>query len=91
MKNHRVSPLLRRAALVVAIAGLAFWASAGARIGWTQTSVVRVQRDEITGIDYPVRHPAFVAGIEVPLLSLAVAGVLAGLSFVSSRRAPAQV
>jgi hypothetical protein len=77
---------LRLSALLVLAAGLAIWAASGARIGWTQTSVVTIQRDEITGIDFPVRHNAFVAGVEVPLLATLVAAAAAGLSLVAQRR-----
>ena len=86
MKNHRLPATLRRTALAVLLLGLAGWAAAGARLGWTQTSVVSTQRDEITGIDFPVRRSAFVPGIEVPLLAFAVAGSLAALSWAASRR-----
>lgn len=77
---------LRISALVVLFAGLAIWARSGARFGWTQTSVVTLQRDEITGIDFPVRQNAFVAGVEVPFLATAVALGAAGLSLLIQRR-----
>ncbi|MDB6169702.1 MAG: hypothetical protein JWM88_2566 [Verrucomicrobia bacterium] len=77
---------LRASALIILLAGLGLWARSGARLGWTQTSVVTVQRDEITGIDFPVRRNAFVAGIEVPLLAAAVAFAAAGLSVLAQRR-----
>jgi hypothetical protein len=77
---------LRVSALVVLLAGLSIWARSGARLGWTQTSVVTQQRDEITGIDFPVRRNAFVAGIEVPLLAIVVAIGAAGLSLLAQRR-----
>jgi hypothetical protein len=77
---------LRLSALLILASGLGAWASSGARLGWTQTSVVTIQRDEITGIDFPVRHNAFVAGIEIPLLAAAIATFAAGLSVVAQRR-----
>ena len=77
---------LRITALVVLLAGLAVWVKSGARIGWTQTSVVTLQHDEITGIEYPVRHAAFIAGIEVPLLAAAVAFAAAAASVIAQRR-----
>ena len=77
---------LRLSALIVLAGGLSVWAGSGARLGWTQTSVVNMQHDEITGIDFPVRRNAFVAGIEVPLLATAIAAVAAGLSLVAQRR-----
>jgi hypothetical protein len=78
---------LRLSALLLLAGGLGVWAGSGARLGWTQTSVVTMQRDEITGIDFPVRHSAFVAGIEVPLLATAIAAMAAGLSVLAQRRA----
>jgi hypothetical protein len=77
---------LRVFALIVLLAGLAVWTRSGARLGWTQTSVVTLQHDEITGIEFPVRHNAFVAGIEVPLLAVAAAIGAVGLSLLAQRR-----
>jgi hypothetical protein len=73
---------LRHAAAIVLLAGLAVWAFTGAHTGWTQTSVVEIRRDEITGIDFPVRRDAFVAGVEVPLGAGGVAAFLVALSFL---------
>lgn len=73
--------------MLLVLAGVGVWAGNGARLGWTQTSVVTLQRDEVTGIDYPVRQPAFVAGVEVPLAGATAAVALAALSF-AWRRAP---
>ena len=78
--------VLRVSALVILLAGLGIWVRSGARLAWTQTSVVTLQRDEITGIDYPIRRNAFVAGIEVPLLAAAIALTAAGLSVLAHRR-----
>ena len=78
---------LRVSALVIVLAGLGLWANSGARVGWTQTSVVTLHRDEITGIDFPVRRRAFIAGVEVPLLASAAALLVAGLSVFAQRRA----
>lgn len=81
----RISRTLRGFALALLIGGVGAWFATGARFGWTQTSAVTLQRDEITGIDYPVRRAAFIAGVEVPLAAAAVAVALAGLSFVPRR------
>jgi hypothetical protein len=78
---------LRLSAGIVLAAGLAVWAGSGARLGWTQTSVVTMQHDEITGIDFPVRSDAFIAGIEFPILAAAIAAAAASLSVVVQRRA----
>ena len=81
----RITRTLRSSAVALLIAGLGVWVATGTRIGWTQTSAVTMQRDEITGIDYPVRRAAFIAGVEVPLLAVAVAAALAGVSFIPRR------
>jgi hypothetical protein len=78
--------MLRLASLVILFAGLAVWVDSGARLGWTQTSLVTMQHDEITGIEFPVRRSAFVAGVEIPLLAIAVAAAAATLSVVAQRR-----
>lgn len=80
---------LRGTAAALLLAGVGTWAATGAHRGWTQTSTVTVQKDEITGIDYPVRHAAFIAGVEVPLGATAVAAVLAGFSLLPGRRSVA--
>lgn len=91
MQNQRLARTLRWASLAVIAAGLAVWLAAGARIGWTETSIVTVQRDEITGIDYPVRQPAFRPGVEVPLLATAAAAALATLAWATTARRSAKL
>lgn len=68
-------------------AGFGVWVTAGARIGWTQTSIVTMQHDELTGIEYPVRSAAFRPGVEVPLLATATAAMLGGIGWLARRRA----
>jgi hypothetical protein len=81
----RLARGLRASALVLFLAGFGVWIAGGARVGWTQTSSVTMQRDEITGIDYPVRRAAFLPGVEVPLAATAVAALLASLSLIRPR------
>ena len=88
MKTNRISRFLRSSALAVIATGLGVWVATGAHIGWTQTSVVTMQHDELTGIDYPVRAAAFRPGIEVPLLATATAAMLGGIAWVAGRREP---
>jgi ABC-type transporter Mla subunit MlaD len=61
---------------------LGLWAFTGASLGWTKTSRVTMHHDDVTGIDYPVHQPAFVAGVEV----LAI-GVAAALGFAATAMA----
>jgi hypothetical protein len=86
MKKKRISRLLGWLAVGVFTTGLMVWVGGGARLGWTQTSVVAMQHDEITGIDYPVRQSAFRPGVEVPLLATATAATFAGLGYFTRRR-----
>jgi hypothetical protein len=87
--SSRLTTTLRGIAVATLIAGLGIWFATGARVGWSQTSTVRLLQDEITGIEYPVRESGFVAGVEVPLLAAATAAVLGSLSFLPRRRAGA--
>lgn len=86
----RLPTLLRVTALFILVAGVGTWIAKGAHLGWTQTSVVTLQRDDITGIEYPVRRPGFVAGIEVPLAATAIALAFAGLGALTARRVRAR-
>ena len=85
--STQVTRAFQGAAIALLVAGIGIWAATGARIGWTQTSLVEIQRDEITGIDYPVRHPAFIAGVEIPLLGAAIAAAIAGVGAIKRRAA----
>jgi hypothetical protein len=75
----RFSPhlILRALATSVAVGGIGIWLATGAHRGWTRTSEVEMRRDEITGIDYPVRRDKFKAGVEIPLAALGGAALLA--------------
>ena len=86
----RLTRGLRAIAIVALAAALGTWVATGAHVGWTQTSAVTLEHDEITGIDYPVRRAAFIAGVEVPFLGLEVAASLGGLSLLPQRRQTAR-
>jgi hypothetical protein len=87
-KTSHLSRSLRFTAAAVLLAVLGLWVATGAHFGWTQTSRVIQKHDEITGIDYPVREPGFVAGVEVLLGGVAVAAALGGASLLANRRRP---
>ena len=70
---------------MVLVAGVGTWIATGAHVGWTQTRAVEMKRDEVTGIDYPVQRPAFIAGIEFPVVGVAGALSLFGLSLIRRR------
>ena len=77
MSAAKSSLVLRTLAAVLAVGGVGVWLATGAHRGWTRTSEVEMRRDEITGIDYPVRREKFTAGVEIPLVALGGAAVLA--------------
>lgn len=85
-RSSRLTLALRLTSAAVLLAVLGLWLGTGAHQGWTQTSKVTTQHDEITGIDYPVREKTFVAGVEILGTGLAVASALAGASVFTARR-----
>lgn len=84
--TDRLSLALRLAAAAAFLAVLGVWTATGAHLGWTQTSKIVVQRDDITGIDFPVREKTFVAGIEVLAGGAGLAAALAAASVFTRRR-----
>lgn len=86
----RITRALRSSAVALFILGIGVWVGTGARLGWTQTSAVTMHHDEITGIVYPVRQPAFIAGVEIPLLGGAIAAALAGAGMLYRRTSAAR-
>jgi ABC-type transporter Mla subunit MlaD len=84
--TNRLTLSLRLTAATALLAVLGVWVATGAHLGWTQTSKVVVQHDEITGIDFPVREKTFVAGVEVLAVGAGFAAALAGASLLTHRR-----
>lgn len=84
--TNRLSLALRLTAAAALLAVVVLWTATGAHAGWTQTSKVVVQHDEITGIDFPVREKTFVAGVEVVLAGAGFAAALAATSVFTNRR-----
>jgi len=77
---------LRGAAITALVLTLGTWIATGSHVGWTQTSIVQLQHDEITGIDFPVHKDAFIAGVEVLAAGLVAASAFAVLSFLPRLR-----
>ncbi len=73
---------LRGAAITAVVITLGTWIATGSHTGFTQTSIIQMHHDEITGIDFPVHKDAFIAGVELLAAGLAGATALAGLSFL---------
>lgn len=68
------------------LATVLVWGATGAHLGWTKTSVVVMQHDDITGIDYPSRKPGFVAGVEVLAVGLGLSASFVVFGAVAARR-----
>lgn len=82
MSALKPSFVLRVLAVALAVGGVGVWLATGAHRGWTRTSEVEMRRDEITGIDYPVRREKFTAGIEIPVAALVGAAALSVIARV---------
>lgn len=82
MSALKPSFVLRVLAAALAVGGVGVWLATGAHRGWTRTSEVEMRRDEITGIDYPVRREKFTAGIEIPVAALVGAAALSVIARV---------
>ena len=82
MSALKPSFVLRVLAVALAVGGVGVWLATGAHRGWTRTSEVEMRRDEITGIDYPVRREKFTAGIEIPVAALVGAAALSVMARV---------
>jgi hypothetical protein len=87
MKSLRLPRLFGAFAALAFVGTLTTWAATGAHFGWTRTQAVIFKQDEVTGIDYPVHVPTFVAGVEVLAVGLALAVALAGSAAWLHRRA----
>ena len=84
-----IKKVLRIFAAVLAVAGVAFWAAAGAHRGWTKTSIPVKRTDEVTGITVDEYQKRFVPGVDFLGAALLGAGILAGASFLF-RKQPTQ-
>ena len=82
MSALKPSFVLRVLAVALAVGGVGVWLATGVHRGWTRTSEVEMRRDEITGIDYPVRREKFTAGIEIPVAALVGAAALSVIARV---------
>ena len=79
---------IRLPALLLVLATVLWWSSAGARIGWWQTRVGVERTDEITGLSVIEWQERFVPGIETPALGLIVGGAIYVSTFLFRRKLP---
>lgn len=68
--------------MILAVGTLAGWAGLGANPGWTKTELIHFVRDEVTGLDGPVREKVFLPGIELLAVGLLAAAFVFVLSLV---------
>ncbi|MFM1768931.1 MAG: hypothetical protein RJA22_1460 [Verrucomicrobiota bacterium] len=79
--------MFRLAALLVLLATVGLWWQGGFDLGWTKTSVLRMQQDPVTGIEAPVWEKAFVPGVDFVAGGALAATLLFGSSFFCRRPA----
>jgi hypothetical protein len=73
-------------AVVVALAGLCLWAAAGRNTGWTKTTEDVHTLDEVTGLTGVEHRKRFLPGVDFLGGAFAVAGILAGVSFIFPKK-----
>lgn len=84
--RSRIIRLLTILSVFVCAITLTAWIAGGAHRGWTQTRILEMHFDEITGIEYPVERPGFVPGVELLGLGLFTGAVLGAAGWVAGRR-----
>ncbi len=70
------------AALAVLLGSIAFWATKGARTGWSQHQVPVTEVDDVTGLEYVRYEDRFVPGVEWLAGGCGVAVFLFAASFL---------
>ena len=73
---------LRLSALSVVLLALAVWFFGGPNLGWTKTSVDRIEADPVTGLEGHFPEKRFVPGVDFLALGFLGGAVLAGSSFL---------
>src|SRR3954466_4636715 len=71
---------LRLLALGLALFSLVFWFFGGPNRGWTKTSVDRIEKDAVTGLEGHFSEKRFVPGVDFLGAGLFTAALLAGSS-----------
>jgi len=81
---------LRLAALGLALFSLVFWFFGGPNPGWTKTSVDRIEKDAVTGLEGHFPEKRFVPGVDFLGAGLLTAGLLAGCSYCCRKKQSGQ-
>jgi hypothetical protein len=77
---------LRILAVLIVLAGLAFWLGTGANRGWTKNRVEKRTVDEVTGIEGVTFEKRFVPGLDFLGGIMVSAGAVAGVSLLVGRK-----
>src|SRR5258707_3849930 len=76
--------LLRLSALALALAAAVLWFFGGPNLGWTKTTVDRIEKDPVTGLEGRFPEKRFVPGVDFLAGGILAALLLGGASFHSA-------
>ena len=76
----------RLAALGVALVTLVLWFFGGPNLGWTKTSVTRMEMEAVTEIAHPVVEKRFLPGVDFLAVGLVGAAGILGSSFIFRKK-----
>ena len=77
---------LRLIAALLMAGAVVFWAAAGANRGWTKTQIPIKTMDPVTGLEGIQWQAKFVPGVDFLGAALLESGILAAISFFTSRK-----
>ena len=78
--------MFRLGALAVAMVGLALWFFGGPNLGWTRTTTIREEVDQVTGLVGRFPEARFVPGVDFLAATLGLAGGLVAGSFAFRKK-----
>ncbi len=67
--------------MAVGLTALALWFFGGPNLGWTKTTVDRIEKDPVTGLEGRFPEKRFVPGVDFLAGGILAALLLAGASF----------
>jgi hypothetical protein len=82
----RMKTILRILALLVLLAGLGFWLSAGRHTGWSQNQVPVKKKDPITEIEFEEYEKRYVPGVDFLAGVFGAAGALLTAAFFARKK-----
>jgi len=78
--------ILRLVGLAVALLSLVLWLFGGPNLRWTKTSIDRIEKDPITGLEGHFPEDRLLFGVDFLAGCWLGAGLLAGASFLFRKR-----